>query len=278
MNDPNELLSAVSDELGRRIKALATGVDSGLRSASPALKVLPGFPYTLARLEPEEASEEEEAEPRPFPPIWDTISDGDRRYVRFFLGNASSGDEYPVRMPLDETGRQFFFLRIEATVTATCQCLQTDPVPVWECVDEDVVTDDISVINLEDLPEQQNPTVSTPCGGTVEGYGWGSFYGSPSGSYVVYLPLLCFDFTGGGESVSYLAGEYANFTATNPQYFRIRDFPFLAGDSSRLWFSDGAPYSSINQIGGGDPAALCIANIAAQPLNPGDSPFILRSL
>lgn len=279
MKEPNDLLSAVSDELGRRIKALATGVDNGLRSASPALKTLPGFPYTLVSLNPETQSEEGEADFRPFPVIWDIVRENGVRYVRFFLGNASSGKEYPVKFPLNEAGKQFFFLRVEATVNSVCQCLSDpgDP-PEYICVDEDVVTDNITVITLGSLPAQQNPTVYPPCGSATEGSGWGSFYGSPSGSYVVYLPLLCFDFTLGFNSVSYISNKLTTFITKNPQYTQLLTSAFLGGDSARLWWSNGSPYSNVDVISAGDPAALSIDGLSAQPLDPGDSPFILRSL
>lgn len=275
MRSPDELLSKISDELSARITA---AVNSS-RSASPNLKVLPGFPFTVIRAEKGHVVANDTTEERAAPVIYELGSDANGNYIDFYLGNPTTVNRgYPIRLEYRKTGRQFFFLKVVAEVESSCVCLDPGPPASWVCVDEDITTTSVEVVRRTTIPEQENPTTESPCGGDeVEGTGWGSFYGSPSGKYTVYLPLLCLDF-GKRAPLSFAGDKLAEIISKNPMYPYLRDTALQGGDSSRLWWSGGLEYSAVNSIQGGDPGALSVAGIVAQPLDPEDSEYVLSSL
>lgn len=274
MRTPDDLLAEISDELNRKISS-AVG---SLRSASPSLKVQPGFPFTLVRQEVQERVVDAEITERPAPVIYEIGSASGADFIDFYLGNpTTTNGGYPVRLDVDTEARQFYFLKLVADVEASCVCQDEGPPASWVCVDTDVTTTSVTVERHMTIPEQISPMTSPPCGDDVEGGGWGSFYGSPSGQYTVYLPLLCLDYTG-GTPVSYSGGDLAEIVSKNPMYVYLRDTALQGGDSSRLWWSDGSAYSVVNTIQGGDPGAVSVGGIYAQALDPEDSEYVLSSL
>lgn len=275
MRTPDDLLAEISDELNRRVSSSVMS----LISASPTLKVLPGFPFTLMRVEETPAEDTVEYVEKPLPVMYEVgRSDVAGDFVKFYLGNpTTTNGDYPVRMPLNTRGRQFFFLRVVADVQSACVCLDPGPPASWVCVDNDVTTSSVTVMSWSNIPEQVNDIESPPCGDPEDGTGWGNFFGSPSGKYIVYMPLLCLDFTG-GVPVSYASDRLSEIESKNPMYTRIRDDALQGGDSTRLWWSAGAPTGAVDAISGGDPGALSVGGLYAVELDPDDSPFILQSL
>lgn len=265
MRTADDLLAEISDELSRKVSS-AVGA---LISASPELKVLPGFPFTLMRTDTPVVAGEATETTRPDPPIYRINPDS--RTIDFYLGCAkTTNGDYPVRMSLTNS-RQFFFLKIVADVTSVC----SDGL----CINEDVNTVSVTVVSRTSIPEQENPTSTNPAGEEEEGVGWGGFYGSPSGRYTVYLPLVCLNFNDSlpvswvGDSAS--RSEYID---KNPMWSYIIDATELGGISGLLWWSSGDPQGAVEVRRGGDPGALWDTGIFADYLDPEDSQYVLSSL
>lgn len=274
MRTPDDLLAEISDELSRKISS-AVGASM---SATPSLKVQPGFPFTLVRTGAPEAAPTEALPEKPIPVIYEIVNISGQSFVEFYLGNPTTvNGDYPVRLSINTNGRQFFFLKVVAKVESACICLDPGPPASWQCVETDVTTTSVEVVRHTTIPEQVNPTLEPPCGDSVEGHGWGGFYGLPSGEYTIYMPLLCLDFTG-GPPVSYAGDKLAEIATKNPMYSDLRDIYLLGGDSARLLRSNGSPYSAGDTIQSGDPGALFLTGLSAQPLDQDDSEYVLSSL
>lgn len=279
MRTADDLLAEISDELSRKVSS-AVGA---LTSASPELKVLPGFPFTLMRTDTPPAADGEATETtRPDPPIYKINSES--RTIDFYLGCVkTTNGGYPVRMGLTNS-RQFFFLKVVAEVTSVCRTTEGSGPPLNTpgtrlCINEDVTTVSVTVVSLTSIPEQENPTSTNPAGQEEEGVGWGGFYGSPSGIYTVYLPLVCFNFNDSlpvswvGDNAS--RNEYLD---KNPMWSYITSATELGGISGLLWWTNGEPRIAVEVRRGGDPGALWDAGIFADYLNPADSQYVLSSL
>lgn len=278
MRTADDLLAEISDELSRKVSS-AVGA---LISASPELKVLPGFPFTLMRTDTPVVAGEAIETTRPAPPIYRINPDS--RTIDFYLGCAkTTNGDYPVRMSLTNS-RQFFFLKIVADVTSVCKTSPGSGPPLNTpgtrlCITEDVTTVSVTVVSRTSIPEQENPTSTNPAGEEEEGVGWGGFYGSPSGRYTVYLPLVCLNFNDSipvswvGDSAS--RSEYID---KNPMWSYIIDATELGGISGLLWWSGGRPQGAVEVRRGGDPGALWDTGIFADYLDPEDSQYVLSSL
>lgn len=263
MRTADDLLAEVSDELTRKISSAVGSFISG----SSELTVQSGFPYSLMYTEtPVDAGEAKETT-RPNPPIYRI--DLDSRTIDFYLGCAkTTNGDYPVRMRITNS-RQFFFLKIVADVTSACTDSEDGD---SFCIDEDVNTESVTVVSLDSIPEQKNPTEEG-------GGGWGGFYGYPSGEYTVYLPLVCLNFSRDlpvswvGDNAS--ASEYRN---KNPMWSHLIYNTELGGISGLLMLSSGQPYVVGGITRGGDPAALWVDGVFADYLDPEDSEYVLSSL
>lgn len=247
-------------------------------SASPELKVLPGFPFTLMHAETPVDVEGKETT-RPEPVIYKINLDS--RTIDFFLGNPkTTNGSYPVRMPFSPTLRRFYFLKIVVDVTSVCKTypgsgppFNTNPNQV--CYTEDANTVSVTVERLTSIPKEKRPVFTNPSTEEEEeSGGWTSILGYPSGQYTIYLPLVCFNF-GTTGSVSWV-GDYSEYIRNNGIGFDLIQREW-GGDSGRMW-NNGSPFSFQGNIRAGDPAALAMAYKQADELDPEYSQYVLSSL
>lgn len=277
MRTADDLLAEISDELSRKVSSAVGSVIS----ASPELKVLPGFPFTLMHTDTPVVAGEAKETTRPLPPLYRV--DLDARTIDFFLNTpTTTNGDYPVRMRLTNS-RQFFFLKVVANVTSVCKTTPGSGPPLNTpgtrfCLNEDVNTVSVTVVSRSSIPEQENPTSTNPAGEEEEGTGWFGINGSvPSGQYTIYLPLVCFNFNE-DLPVSWVGDQASRseYGQKNPMFYLV--FSEQGGDSGRLWWSNGKPNSYIDITRGGSPGAFSLGLANPALLDPEYSQYVLSSL
>jgi hypothetical protein len=283
MRTADDLLAEISDELSRKISSAVGAFVSG----SSELKVQSGFPFTLMYTDTPVVAGEATETTRKRSPIYRI--DSDAKKIDFYLNNpTTTNGDYPVRMRCDLKSRQFYFLKVVAKVTSVCKTTPPSGPPFntpgyRTCYNEDVTTESVTVERHTSIPEQKSPVSTNPAGEEEEGMGWDPYgneapYGSPSGTYTIYLPLVCLNFNK-DLPVSWVGDQASRneYEQKNPMWASLI-FSQMGGDSSKLWWSNGSPYPAYVVTGAGDVAAPSVALAYPAYLDPEDSRYVLSSL
>lgn len=278
---PNDLLSAISDELEKRIRNMVVSMDSRSRFNKRGVSTLPGFPFTVVTAKPDYSPvEEEEPDPEAWVPFYELITKDGQVSAVFHLGIPSLYPQgKPPKLILNSTGLNYIFLKIEAHVQSVGQCIPIEgEEDRWIAYEEDVTTSSVTLVRLDDLPTQGNPTISDPCGGYVTPRGWGHGEGGPTADYTVYFPLVCLDFRRSSTPViTRLNNKETEFEYTHHNTVFLDQGFRIGGDAYPLSNANGDVYSVI-PYQGLQPATPALHGFYLPSMSPSDSQFILRSL